>query len=94
MKVNPINVINLLLAAFSGLQIPGSPVNQVEMDLAEKFENILYDSMNNFNAIETMEEETLDFQEQFKNYELQAIKDDAIFNEKKIMMYVHTMMKS
>ena len=53
------------------------------MDLAGKFENILYDSMNNYNAIETMEEEKLDFQEQFKNYEVQAIKDDAIFNEKK-----------
>ena len=53
------------------------------MDLAEKFENILYDSMNNFNAIETMKEETLDFQEQFKNYEVQAIEDVAIFNKKK-----------
>ena len=70
------------MAAFSGLQIPKSPVNQVEMDLAEKFENILYDSMNNFNAIETMKEETLDFQEQFKNYEVQAIEDVAIFNKK------------
>ena len=39
--------------------------------------------MNNFISIETMEEETLDFQEQFKNYEVQAIEDDAIFNEKK-----------
>ena len=54
MKINPINVINLLLAAFSGLQIPESPVNQVEMPLAEKFENILYDSMNNFNAIDVL----------------------------------------
>ena len=35
MKVNRINVINLLLAAFSELQIPESSVNQVEMDLAE-----------------------------------------------------------
>jgi hypothetical protein len=82
MKVNPINVINLLLATFSGLQIPESPVNKVEMDLAEKFKKILYSSMNDVNAIETIEEETLDFQEQFQNFEVQAIEDDPVFKEK------------
>lgn len=83
MKVNPINVINLLLATFSGLQIPESPVNKVEMDLAEKFEKILYSSMNDVNAIEAVEEETLDFQEQFKNFEVKAIEDDTVFKEEK-----------
>lgn len=83
MKVNPINVINLLLAIFSGLQIPESPVNKAEMDIAEKFEKILYSSMNDVNAIETIEEETLDFQEQFKNFEVQAIEDDTVFKEEK-----------
>lgn len=54
-----------------------------EMDLAENFEKILYSSMNDVNAIETTEKETLDSQEQFKNYEVQAIENDTVFKEEK-----------
>lgn len=76
MQVNPMNVIQLLLATFQVMQIPESSVNIAEMELAENFEKILLSSMVEIHAVEAIEEETLDFQEEFKNYEVNAVEDD------------------
>lgn len=75
MKVNPINVIKLLLATFEAMNIAQTPVNNAEIELAENFEKILTDSMQDFNGVEMIEEETLDFQEPFKQYEANAVED-------------------
>lgn len=75
MKVNPINVIKLLLATFEAMNIAETPVNNAEIELTENFENVLIDFMQNYNGMEMIQEETLDFQEPFKQYEANAVED-------------------
>ena len=75
MKVNPINVINLLLTTFQSLQIPDSPINNREIALKEQIESILLDSMNEFNNIGMIVDDTLDFQEPYKDMEVQIVED-------------------
>ena len=53
-KENPIKVINLLLATFQTLNLPESPVNYKETELAEKLESIWRDSMKEFHDVEVM----------------------------------------
>ena len=76
MKINPINVITLLQATFQVMQIPKTSVNRYEVELVENFKNILLSSINEANAVEVINEETLDFEEEFKDYEVNAIEDD------------------
>lgn len=78
MKINPINVIKLLLITFQSLHLPESPVNQNEIELKNKIESILLDSMNEFNDIEILTEDTLDFQEPYKDAEAQIIEDQIL----------------
>lgn len=75
MKVNPINVIKLLLATFQAMNIAQTPINNAEIELKENFEKVLIDCMEDYNGIEIVEEESLDFQEPFKPYEVNAIED-------------------
>lgn len=75
MKVNPINVIKLLLATFEAMDISQTPVNNAEIELADSFEQILISSMQDYNGVEMIEEETLAFQEPFKQYEANAVED-------------------
>lgn len=75
MEVNPINVIKLLLATFEAMNIAQSPVNNAEIQLTENFERILIDSMQDYNGVEMIQEETLDFQEPYKQYEAIAVDD-------------------
>lgn len=77
MKVNPLNVINLLLATFQTLNIKETPINMREIEMKEHFEAILLDAMEEFNGVEMMVEESLDFQEPFKNSDAQIIEDDV-----------------
>ena len=77
MKVNPLNVINLLLATFQTLNIKETPTNVKEIELKEHFEAILLDAMEEFNGVEMIIEESLDFQEPFKNLDAQIIEDDV-----------------
>ena len=58
------------------MQIPESSVNRYEVELAENFKNILLSSINEANAVEVINEETLDFEEEFKDCEVNAIEDD------------------
>ena len=75
MKINPINVITLLQATFQVMQIPETSVNRYEVELAENINNILLSSTNEANAVEVINEEILDFEEELKDYEVNAIKD-------------------
>lgn len=75
MKVNPINVIKLLLATFEAMNIAQTPINNAEIELNKNFEKILHDSMQNYNELEMIQEETLDFQEPFKECEAYAVED-------------------
>lgn len=77
-KVNPINVINLLLATFQMLNLPESPVNYKEIELAEKLESILRDSMKEFHDVEIMVLDSLEFQEPYKDIEAQIIEDEML----------------
>lgn len=77
-RVNPINVINLLFAAFQPLNIPESSVNYLEIDLAEKIQSIMSDSMKELCDIEMLEVDSLDFQEPYKDVAAQVIEDEIL----------------
>lgn len=76
MLVNPINVLQLLLITFQGLQLENTPVTRQEIELSEKLEKILLDAMNEFNGVEIVEEETLGFQEPYKDIAMQIVEDN------------------
>jgi len=67
MKINPLNVINILLVYFQALEIPDSVTNYHETQLAEKMKYILLDATNEFNDVE-MIIDSLDFQEEYKEH--------------------------
>lgn len=75
MKVNPVNVIRLLMATFEVLNLAETPVNNEERELADTFERILVQSMEEYNGVEMIEETSLDFQEPYKDIEMTAIED-------------------
>lgn len=70
------NIINLRLTTFQAMNIPETPVNHAELELKENIEKILLNAMDNFNEIETLENNTLEFEEEFKNCEATAIEDN------------------
>ena len=67
MPINPLNVIQLLLVAFQTMNIPDREVNDAERQLADHFNEILIQAMNEFNGVEIVEENTLDFSERYKD---------------------------
>jgi hypothetical protein len=75
MQINPVNVINLLLVTFQSMNIPNSPISQQEIELKDQIEIILRDAMDYSNVIETISDETLDFQEEYKDNDAQIIED-------------------
>lgn len=77
MKINPLNVINLLLAYFQTLQIPNSDINYKEVQLSEKIKHILIDSSSDFNDVEVIDGESLDFQEEYKDHSAKIIEDEV-----------------
>lgn len=77
MKINPINVLNLLLAYFQALNIPDSATNYQETQLAEKIKEILIDVTNDFNDVEMITDNSLDFQEEFKDHNARIIEDEV-----------------
>ena len=74
MPINSLNVIQLLLVAFQTMNIPDSQVNDAERQLANHFNEILIQAMNEFNGVEIVEENTLDFSEPYKDWEPSAVK--------------------
>lgn len=76
MKVNPINVIRLLLATFEAMNVPETPINHEEIQLKEKFEIILLNAMNEYSGVEAIEENTLYFEEPYKDWEMEIVEDD------------------
>ena len=59
MPINPLNVIQLLLVVFQNINIPDSEVNDAEQQLADHFQEILIQAMNEFNGVEIVEENPL-----------------------------------
>lgn len=76
--VNPLNVVNLLLLTFQSLKIPETPVNNNEIELKNQIEHILFDAMNEFNNVEISTDETLDFQEPFKDVDPHIVEDEVM----------------
>ncbi|XP_015592407.1 uncharacterized protein LOC107272696 [Cephus cinctus] len=77
MKINPLNVVNLLLAYFQTLQIPNSVTNYKEIELSEKLKQILIDAANDFNEVDTIFEDTLDFEEEYKDCDAEIVEDEV-----------------
>ena len=75
MKVNPLNVVNLLLATFQSLKIEDSSINHKEIELKGHIESILLHAMNEFSDVEMIIEESLDFQEQYKHVDAEIVED-------------------
>ena len=75
MPIHPLNVVQLLLAAFQTMNIPVSEVNDAERQLADHFNEILIQAMNEFNGVEIVEENTLGFSEPYKDWEPSAVED-------------------
>ncbi|XP_044594057.1 uncharacterized protein LOC123271728 [Cotesia glomerata] len=75
MKVNPINVIRLLLTTFQVMNIPELPVNDEEIQIKESFENILLNAMNEYSGVEMVEESSLHFQEPYKDWTMEVVED-------------------
>ena len=67
MPINPLNVIQFLLVAFQTVNIPNSEVNDADLQLADHFNEILIQAMNEFNGVEIVEENTLDFSKPYKD---------------------------
>ena len=78
MKVNPINVINLLLTTFQTLRIENSELNEAERQLSSQLKIVLLDAMNEHYSIDVEMEESLDFQEQFKDINARIIEDQHL----------------
>jgi hypothetical protein len=76
MIVNPMNVLNLLLITFQALNLKETPITKRERDLKEHIEQILLNSMHEFNELEVVEDETLDFAEPYRDIEMQVVEDD------------------
>lgn len=76
MQVNPINVLNLLLAVFQSMNIPQTPVSSEEIELAAGLENVLKEAMNDFLNIEYIHEDGLGFQEEFRDWAYIAVDDN------------------
>ena len=77
MRINPLNVLNLLLTYYQTLHIPKSETNYEEIQLSEKIKSILIDSTNEFNDIDMIVEDTLDFQEEYKDHNAKIIEDEV-----------------
>lgn len=75
MKINPLNVINMLLAYFQTLSIPESPINIKEIELKDHFQSILLDLLQSSDSIDMITEESLAFQEEFKEPNAHIIED-------------------
>ena len=58
MPINPLNVIQLLLVAFQTMNMPDSDLNDAERQLADHFNETPIQSMNEFNGVEFVEENT------------------------------------
>ena len=50
------------------MNIPDSEVNHADQQLADHFQKILIQDMNEFNGVEMVEENTLDFSEPYKDF--------------------------
>ena len=76
MIINPLDIINLLLATFQSMYLADTPVIREEVEIKEVMENILLDCIFQYHTVETLEPSSLDFEEPFNDYQAEAIEDD------------------
>lgn len=75
MTVNPMNIINMLLITFQALNLQNTQITQQEIDLKNSIEKILFNAMEEFHNIDIIEDETLAFQEPYKDIEMKIVED-------------------
>lgn len=75
MKINPLNVLNLLMAFFQTMEFEKTPITVKEYEMFDHFKKILLDSVEEFNELDVMTEESLDFREEFKEHNARIIED-------------------
>jgi len=77
MIINPLNVVRLLLAPISSVYLTETPVTEVERELKEHIQKLLFDSIFHYNGLEKITEEIyLDYQESYKLHNSEIIEDD------------------
>ena len=76
MIINPLNVINILLATFKSMYLADTPVIGEEVEIKEAMEKILLDCIFQYHTVETLEHSLLDFEDPFNDYQAEAIEDD------------------
>lgn len=81
MFVNPMNVLNLLLATFQTMYLPTTEVNRQEIILKESIQKILLDSIWDFNTLEVSEESTLGFVDDFSGTDAEYVEDAEDWSE-------------
>ena len=76
MIINPLNVINLLLATFQSMYLADTSVIREEVEIKEVMEKIILDCIFRYHTVETLEHCSLDFEESFNDFQVEAIEDD------------------
>lgn len=66
------------MAAFQAQNFQETPVNYYETEIAEQFTSILYQASSEFHDLEITQEESLDFEEPFKDIIPQIIMEDKL----------------
>ncbi|KAK0077081.1 hypothetical protein PV325_004498 [Microctonus aethiopoides] len=75
MNVNLLNVIQLLLMTFQTMNIPQTSINNDDLRLKNSIENILLNAINESAGVELIED-TLHFEEPYKDTEMEIIEDN------------------
>lgn len=75
MRINPINVLNLLMTFFQTMEFEETPITVKEYEIADQFKAVLLDSIGDSNELDVIFEESLDFQEEFKEHNPRIIED-------------------
>jgi len=78
MKVNPLNVINLVLAYFHSLNLPNTEKNYKEIELAEHVKEILIDASLEFIELDIIVEDSLCFYEEYKEHNARIVEDEIL----------------
>ena len=60
------------------MKIEESPINHNEIESKEHIEDVFFNAMNDFNGMEMTIENSLNFQETYKDVEAQIVEDDIL----------------
>ena len=77
LRVNPANVLNMLMVSFQISNIPQTPTNDKEIELHDTIKNIIKNSMDDISfAMQT--DTTLEFENYWDLYEAEFVAADEI----------------